>query len=346
MVQVHHIFMLFSNSPFIFLASIVIISRSLIAVSARNWIFLWIAIELNMLRFIPLLINRKKFQETEAAVKYFLAQALGSRILLIRRISLWFNISIPNNIIHFILFSAIILKLGLVPCHLWYPSVIISISWLSCLILSTWQKLAPIIVLSFILYRYRTITLLIIIARINALTGGIIGINQTNLRAIIAYSSITHIGWIISLLTINKTFIIMLYFFIYSIIITPVFTLFHYKSFKQRINMRKIILHSPQIKLRLPILLLSLRGMPPLTGFAPKWMTIYLISNSLPALTIILVIGAIINIYYYLNIIFNMYLTNIIIKKNNSSYTTNKNYFITLLSVSTLSIFPTIMLII
>ena len=152
MVRFHHIFMLFSISPFYILSITIIISRTLIAISSSNWLFLWAAIELNLLRFIPILINSKKFQETEAAIKYFLAQALGSRILLIRRISIWFNTSTPANLIYFILLISITLKLGIVPCHLWYPSVISSISWIACLILSTWQKAAPLIILSFILY--------------------------------------------------------------------------------------------------------------------------------------------------------------------------------------------------
>jgi len=310
MVQFHHIFMSFITSPFIILSSTIIIIRTIIALSSSNWIFLWAAIELNILRFIPLLINSKKFQETEAAVKYFLAQALGSRIILIRRISIWFYISIPRDFLIIILVISIILKLGIVPCHLWYPSVITSVSWTSCLILSTWQKLAPLIILSFILTPSFT-KLIIVVARANALMGGIIGINQTRLRSIIAYSSITHIGWITRLLSIYKPIITTTYFAIYSIIIAPIFIIFQSKSINISTNIRKVILQSPYLQIVIPILILSLAGLPPLTGFIPKWITIYSLSHINSILTIILIIGAIINTYYYINIIFNFTIAHV-----------------------------------
>lgn len=345
MVRFHQIFMLFTISPFYILSITIIISRTLIAISASNWLFLWAAIELNLLRFIPILINSKKFQETEAAIKYFLAQALGSRVLLIRRISIWFNTSTPANIIYFILLISITLKLGIVPCHLWYPSVISSISWIACLILSTWQKAAPLIILSFILYR-NNVWVFITLAGSNAIIGGLIGINQTSLRSIIAYSSITHIGWITRLLSIFKSTITLSYFIIYSTIIAPIFIIFHYKSINQRINIRKVVLNSPQLKILLPILLLSLGGLPPLTGFIPKWITIFSISNYLPILTIILIAGAIINTYYYLNIIFNFSIANISIKSSNFTITNNNQNIISTTAILSLSFFPLIFFII
>jgi len=330
--------MLFSLSPFIILSASIIITRTLIALSSRNWIFLWAAIELNLLRFIPILINSKKFQETEAAVKYFLAQALGSRILLIRSISLWFNLTTPNNLMFLLLFCALILKIGMVPCHLWYPSVIASASWISCLILSTWQKLAPLSILAFI---YNTNWLIVAItARINALIGGVIGINQVNLRSIIAYSSITHIGWITSLLAIYKPLLTLLYFALYCIIITPIFILFHLKSMNQRININKIILTSPQLKFILPILILSLGGIPPLTGFIPKWLTIYSMGPIIPIITIILISGAIINTYYYLNIIFNFSLASTSQKNRLISISITKKDITSILSIMSLTLFP------
>jgi NADH:ubiquinone oxidoreductase subunit 2 (subunit N) len=74
------------------------------------------AIELNLLSFIPLISNSSSSQETEATIKYFLAQRLGSGILLIRRMLIFYKISTPINM-YVILFSSLLLKLGIAPFH-------------------------------------------------------------------------------------------------------------------------------------------------------------------------------------------------------------------------------------
>lgn len=295
------------STPFLISSTSIIIIRSIIVVSRTNWLFLWAALELNLLRFVPILINSKKNQETEATVKYFLVQALGSSVLLMRRISLWFNINIPNQLMSTLIFIALILKIGIAPCHIWYPSVITSISWIAALILSTWQKLAPLIIISLIFTK--SISLIIfVLARLNAIVGGIIGINQSHLRTIIAYSSITHIGWIISLIASNKPILTISYFIFYSLIICPIFIIFHIKQTTNTNSTNKLTSYSPRYQIILPILLLSLGGLPPLTGFIPKWITISTLAHISPTTTIILITGAIINTYFYLTIIFNILL--------------------------------------
>ena len=306
-------------TPFNFICRILIIFRTIIVLSSSNWIFLWAGIELNLLSFIPLIILSNSNQETEASIKYFLAQALGSRVMLISSLSLWFNNSFPLNHIRFLLLISLVLKIGIAPCHLWYPSVITSISWLSCLILSTWQKLAPLAIISFIITRSFSSTILIL-AAINALIGGAIGINQVHLRTIIAYSSITHIGWIISLAAINKFIPTILYFIIYSMLIAPIFFIFNKFSSSTRLDINKLISKAPILQILVPLLLLSLGGLPPLSGFIPKWITIEILANRNPYILIILITGAIINLYFYLNITFNMILTPSLTEASNTKF--------------------------
>jgi len=216
----HHGFMFNLNKPFILMTTITLITRSIIALSRTNWLFLWIAIEINILRFIPIITSSKSNQETEATIKYFIAQALGSRIILITRLAQWSTHSFQLS--NIILISAIILKLGMAPFHFWFPPVMTSLSWISCTILATWQKLAPLIILAFLLNECAPFYIMTI-AIINALLGGIIGINQSHLRTIIAYSSITHIGWISRILFIIKPLITITYYIIYCFIIIPLF---------------------------------------------------------------------------------------------------------------------------
>lgn len=305
------------------------------ALSRANWLFVWGAIELNLLRFIPIMIQTNNNQETEGSVKYFLAQALGSALLLVSRTSLWIPFSLLPNLIPLILTAAVILKLGRVPCHFWYPSVIASISWISCLILSTWQKLAPLSILAFLIPQ-KNINFVISIAAINAVVGGVMGINQTQLRTIIAYSSIGHIGWIIRLAAIFKPGACITYFSIYCILISPLFISIRYLNIFSTKHLRKLSSYSGILHAAFIITLLSLAGLPPLTGFIPKLITIIFLIQSIKIVLLILILGSVINLFFYLNIV----ITSISLTSNQAQITpvTNKALIKFIIPASILSL--------
>lgn len=305
-----------------------------------NWLIAWIILEINILRFIPLIIKTKSNQEAEASIKYFLSQALGS-ILILLGISILYQ-PIIQSISSWVIIGAIFIKLGIAPCHFWYPSVIASLSWINCLTLSTWQKLAPLSLLIITSYKLETRIILTIAARINALVGGIIGINQTHLRPLLAYSSIGHIGWITSILSINKISFCIAYFIIYSLIVIPIFIIINIinsKTIKTIYNIFKINTITAII---IAICLLSLAGIPPLRGFIPKLIIIFKLIENNSIILLFLLIGAYINLYYYLNITFNL-----IIRSNNISlkYENSNSYnipTIVIMSTSILGILPLI----
>jgi NADH:ubiquinone oxidoreductase subunit 2 (subunit N) len=141
------------------------------------------------------------------------------------------------------------------------------------------------------------------IAAINAIVGGVMGINQTQLRTIIAYSSIGHIGWIISLAAILKPRACITYFAIYCILITPLFMSIRYLNMFSTKHLRKLSSCSTVLHIALIVILLSLAGLPPLTGFIPKLITIILLIQSIKIILLILILGSVINLFFYLNIV-------------------------------------------
>ena len=148
--------------------------------------------------------------------------------------------------------------------------------------------------------------------------GGILGINQSQLRSIIAYSSISHIGWIIRILYVNKPTLCLIYYIIYVFLITPIFILLNSTLTKNLKNLNSIMNLRPIIKISLVIMLLSLAGLPPFTGFIPKLVVLLVIFNNGAILGIILIIGSLITLYFYLNVsivlILNLRYGSIIIK--------------------------------
>nr|BDQ44096.1 NADH dehydrogenase subunit 2 [Amynthas divergens] len=319
-----------------------LITSTMMALSSTNWMFLWASMELNLLSFIPILMSSKSNQETEGSIKYFLAQALGSALLLTSSIMMWSPYSILPSTMPMILMVSVLLKLGSAPCHFWYPSVMSSISWISCTILSSWQKLAPLSILIFFTSQTSK-SIVPLMAGLNALLGGVMGMNQSQLRTIMAYSSIGHLGWMMSFMLLDKPMTSMFYFMVYCSLIIPLFMIMNLMNLTTVKQLSKITMVSPMIQLSISILLISLAGLPPLTGFMPKMLAIIMLATYSTPLIIILVLGSLMNLFFYLNIIINMMMSN----QNMTTPTTKSHYSSVLMlmsSVTSMGLAPLIML--
>jgi len=195
-------FLILKNfSKIIFL---IIIVGTLISISTNSWISSWLGLEINLISFISLIIFRKKLISTEASLIYFIVQAIASTIFLYAIIMYIFNSSLTFIFIenfHYLIILALIIKLGAAPIHFWLPLIIININWINNYLIITWQKLAPIILLSYCRKINRYLFIIFII--ISSIIGSVGGFNQINLKKAIAYSSINYIRWLLVSLTIN-----------------------------------------------------------------------------------------------------------------------------------------------
>nr|QGZ09997.1 NADH dehydrogenase subunit 2 [Eisenia nordenskioldi nordenskioldi] len=330
-------------SPTMMLTLLTLIMSTLMAMSSANWILLWGAMELNLLSFIPIMLQTKVNQEVEGSVKYFLAQALGSALLLFSSTAMWMPFSSTPNLLPLLLTTAMLLKLGSVPCHFWYPSVMASISWISCLILSTWQKLAPLSILAFLLPQ-KNMQFIILMAGMNAIVGGVMGMNQSQLRTIMAYSSIGHIGWMLSLITVLKPTAAIMYFTIYSLLIMPLFLSMNYFNIQSTKHLNISSSYNSILYITMVILLLSLGGLPPLTGFMPKLMTILLLMDTMKILVLLLILGSVMNLFFYLNIVINLMFLNPALKTQTSETNSLPSNLVMAFSMISLGLSPLIMM--
>lgn len=281
--------------------------RTLISISSNSWLGCWIGLEINLLSFIPLISNVNNLLSSEASLKYFLTQSIASINLLffiLIKIFLLKNYDI-NNFIIILINLSLFIKIGSAPFHFWYPNIIEGLSWINCFILITWQKITPIILLSY----YFNINLLFTIIILNSIIGALGGINQSSLRKLLTFSSINNLGWIIASIIIRENLWIV-FFSIYVILnLFMCFLLYLLNIFY--LNQLFFSNLKPIIKLSLFFNLLSLGGLPPFLGFFPKWIVInFLINNNFLFLTLIFFIIRLIILFFYIRISYSSLIFN------------------------------------
>ena len=302
---------------------IILIFRTIISISASNWITIWIGLELNLFSIIPIFNFKSNIYSIESTIKYFLIQAFASILLLILLINKSLFFIKDYNIIIII---PLLIKLRLIPFHLWLPTIIEGLNWFSCLIILTWQKIAPIIIISY-LYINKTLLILILFISINS----ILGINQNSLRKILAISSINNSSWILIAILINEK-LWLNYIIIYSILNLLIINILK-KYNINFINQLKFFNLRFFNKINILIIILSILGLPPIIGFLIKWILIKtLIFNKFYLIITILIILTINNLYFYLKItyflLFNFNLFNKWFLQNNKNIKFNLIIFI------------------
>nr|UPX88603.1 NADH dehydrogenase subunit 2 [Pholidoptera griseoaptera] len=282
---------------------------TIIATTATSWLGVWMGLEINLLSFIPLMTNSKNIMSTEASLKYFLVQALASAMLLFSIILMYMLFKSPltmgTNIFQILICSTLMLKMGAAPFHFWFPATMEGLSWKNCFILMTWQKIAPLMLLAYVIEMNIFISMIIVMS---VLIGSLGGLNQSSLRKLMAYSSINHVGWMISAMVIGEN-IWELYFMVYTLLslsIILIFSTHHIYHINQNFLMMP---HDRVTKSCMFLLLLSLGGLPPFLGFFPKWLIIQTMTDmNYQFIVVTMVVMTLITLFFYLRLTFLAFL--------------------------------------
>nr|YP_009743667.1 NADH dehydrogenase subunit 2 [Euspira pila]QIE11970.1 NADH dehydrogenase subunit 2 [Euspira pila] len=310
---------MFSNLPFGILFVFTMIFGTLFSISSSHWLGIWAGLEINLIGFLPILVYQKSMSESESAVKYFIAQALGSSLLIFGSLSSysvslsWENISeVDFSLLSLlIIVSGLTMKMGMFPFHYWLPSVMAGLPWVSCMMLATWQKIAPLLLINSLFesnLMYYFMVSVCLMAAGSSIVGGIGGMNQTQVRAILAYSSIGHLGWMMFALS-QGVWAMKMYFLIYILISLCIFINLWYMNLNVMKNLNKLMSSSIYKSNAVMIMLMSLGGLPPLLGFISKWTVIVSsMNNLLWSFLFLLIMGSIMSLFYYLTLYFCIFL--------------------------------------
>nr|ABG57107.1 NADH dehydrogenase subunit 2 [Bassariscus astutus] len=300
--------------PILITIASTIISGTMMVLMSSHWLMVWIGFEMNMLAIIPILMKNFNPRAMEASTKYFLTQATASMILMMSiTVNLlltgqWTVLNNNNQITSNMMTIALSMKLGMSPFHFWVPEVTQGVSLSSGMILLTWQKIAPLSILYQIAPSINP-DLLMTMAILSILIGGWGGLNQTQLRKILAYSSITHMGWMAAVTVYNPT-LMMLNLTIYIMITLGTFMLFMANSSTTTLSLSHTWNKFPLITSLILALMMSLGGLPPLSGFIPKWLIIQeLTKNNMIIMPTLMAMMALLNLFFYMRLAYATALT-------------------------------------
>nr|BAU98005.1 NADH dehydrogenase subunit 2 [Protobothrops elegans] len=291
-----------------------IIMSTLLTTTTTHWLMAWVCLEINTLSMVPMISKPHHPRATEATTKYFLTQTLASMTILFAttmnalNTSSW-EISLTTETTTMkIITLALMMKMAAAPFHFWLPEVAQGATTLTTLIILTWQKIAPLSILM-MNHNNTNLTILSSSAILSVLVGGVGGLNQTQLRKLLAFSSIAHTGWILATITMAPN-ISTLTFLIYTMTTTPIFLMLNTSSMTTIKDMGTMWTSSPHLMLITLVVILSLAGLPPLTGFMPKW----LILNKMTALNLtteaaLMAMSSLPSLYVYIRLTYVLTMT-------------------------------------
>lgn len=316
----------------------------MVMVSGYSLLTLYLGLEILSLSLYTLIaIARNRTGAIEAALKYFVLGAIASGLLLygmsmIYGISGSLNISeiatFANNtvlasrealVLNFglvFLVIGIAFKLGAVPFHMWVPDVYQGAPTSVTLFISTVPKLAAVAMLVRLLVDGLGVMqpywsdLFMVLAVLSIALGSVVALLQTNIKRMLAYSTISHIGFILLgfvtgvISGYGAAVFYVLVYVLMSLAAFGIVILLNKKGFEaDKISDYKgLSKHSPWFALMMLVIMLSMAGVPPFIGFYAKLFILQqVISAGMLTVAIIAVVFAVISAYYYLQIIKFMY---------------------------------------
>nr|ADF59279.1 NADH dehydrogenase subunit 2 [Cyrtodactylus jellesmae] len=289
-----------------------LLTSTIITMSSSHWLLAWFGLELNTLSILPVIMKSHHPRATEATTKYFLIQTTAATMILMASIlNAWqtgqWSIVHTTPTTTLLTTLAIMLKLGIAPMYMWYPPVLQGVTTNTALLISTWQKFAPLTLL-YMTHNHLNHTMMLTTGLISALIGGWAGMNQTQTRTIMAFSSIAHMGWLVTAITISPslaTLTMLMYIIMTLATFMPIAN-----TTKTMLDMGTTWSLSPTTMTTTMITLISLGGLPPLAGFMPKWLILKeLTSTGLPMFAALLLMSSLPSLYFYIRLAYLTMLT-------------------------------------
>lgn len=309
--------------------------------SAYSFLTIYLGLELLSLPLYAMVASHKSSQQsTEAAMKYFVMGALASGMLLYG-ISMIYGLTGTINIpavAHFVhmspsvtvlmalvfMLAALIFKFGAVPFHMWVPDVYHGAPTAVTLFIASAPKIAVFgITMRIVAQALPDLhiaweQILIVIAMLSMFFGNLLAIAQTNVKRMLAYSSIAHVGYtalgiIAGPQSLHGYSAALFYITTYVLVAAGAFGIIAILSragieLEQLTDLRGLNARSPWLAFMMLLLMFSMAGVPPTVGFFAKLgLLVSLIEAHRVWLAVAALVFALIGAYYYLRVVMLMY---------------------------------------
>ncbi len=331
-----------------FVLALMSILGMMVMVSGHSLLTLYLGLEIMSLSLYALIATaRDRASAIEAALKYFVLGAIASGLLLygmsmiygisgsldIAQISSFASASTLGSqqtlILNFGLVFLVIgvaFKLGAVPFHMWVPDVYQGSPTSVTMFLSTVPKIAAIALLIRLLIdglgdlQHYWADLFMILAVLSIAVGSLVALTQSNIKRMLAYSTISHIGFVLlGFVTgvvdgYGAAVFYVLAYILMSLAAFGSIIVLNRKGFEadQISDFQGLSKHSPWFALIMLVVMLSMAGVPPFIGFYSKLFILQqVIAEGYVVIAITAVIFAVISAYYYLQIIKTMYFDDV-----------------------------------
>jgi NADH-quinone oxidoreductase subunit N len=313
----------------------------MVMVSGQSMLTLYVGLELLSLSLYALVaLDRDNARATEAAMKYFVLGALASGMLLYGMSMIYgmtgsLNLaeihtaltSAPN--IHAVLIlglvfivSGLAFKLGAVPFQMWVPDVYEGSPTAITMLISSIPKLAAFaFVIRFLVQGLQSLAvdwqqMLMVMAVLSIIIGNITAIAQTNIKRMLAYSTISHVGFILlGLMSVSMNGFISAMFYMASYVIMTLagfgmILLLSRQGFEaeQLDDLKGLNQRSPWHAFLMLIVMFSMAGIPPTLGFYAKFTVLQAaVQAGFVWIVVFAVLMAVVGAFYYLRVIKLMY---------------------------------------
>jgi NADH-quinone oxidoreductase subunit N len=314
----------------------------MIMISANSLLIMYLGLETLALSLYALVaIDRNNATAAESAMKYFVLGAIASGALLygiswvygvtgtlmfdeitaalaadptLNNLPLWFGLAF--------LVVGIAFKFGAVPFHMWLPDVYQGARTPITLYIATAPKLAA------LAFTIRILVdglgglhdtwddMIMVVAVLSLLAGNVIAIAQTNIKRMLGYSTIAHVGFILLGIFVgtDKGYSAALFYTITYIVAAAgafgIIILLSRRGFEAEnlSDFKGLNARSPWFALMMMFLMFSMAGVPPFIGFFGKLNVIdAVLSAGYPGLAVLMVLASVVGAYYYLRVIWFMY---------------------------------------
>lgn len=232
------------------------------ALSRTSLLNIWLIIEINTILFLSILCSSSAGRKR--IIKYFIIQAAASITIVLSVLLVSSNTTFSLLLAQ----GSLVIKLGAIPGHIWYISIIQDLKWLNIFILSTIQKIIPLRILSRLSPHF-AITVFILISRL----GGLLGTKSRSIKRLLAYSGVLNVGWLLgSTMSINSfLFFFLCYFFTIRGVVHIL------SSNESALMLDSKSGFSSADTIFIGALLLSLAGLPPFINFWAKLLVLKVI---------------------------------------------------------------------